>query len=217
MNEISKVEYTDIPVNYKEIARYAGAKTLDDGLKALIDKCLEEANNAKALKFSICYTLEDIKIEADEVDFGVFKFKSAGLARVLTYSCKALIFASTMGVGIDKLIRKYSAIEPSKALIFQAIGTERIESFLDYFEEQYKKENGIDLANRFSPGFGDLSLGYQKEVFALLKPEKNIGVTLNDSLLMSPSKSVTGIIGIGKKNGNKGCATCSYINCEFRG
>ena len=217
MNEIFKVEYTDIPVNYKEIARYAGAKTLDDGLKALIDKCLEEANNAKALKFSICYILEDIKIDADEVDFGVFKFQSAGLARVLAYSCKALIFASTMGVGIDKLIRKYSVIEPSKALIFQAIGTERIESFLDYFEEQYKKENGIDLANRFSPGFGDLSLGYQKEVFSLLKPEKNIGVTLNDSLLMSPSKSVTGIIGMGKKNGDRGCATCSYINCEFRG
>ena len=69
---------------------------------------------------------------------------------------------------------------------------------------------------RYSPGYGDLSLESQKQVFALLNPPKYIGVTLNDSLLMSPSKSVTGIIGIGGCDKKEDCANCNLENCEYR-
>ena len=49
---------------------------------------------------------------------------------------------------------------------------------------------------RFSAGYGDLPLGVQREIFAALDCPKHIGLTLNDSLLMSPTKSVTAIVGI---------------------
>ena len=52
---------------------------------------------------------------------------------------------------------------------------------------------------RFSPGYGDLSLEVQKEIFSLLDCPRKIGVSLGDSLLMTPSKSVTAIIGYGTK------------------
>ena len=66
--------------------------------------------------------------------------------------------------------------------------------------------------------YGDLPLEAQRDVFALLNPEKRIGVTLNDGLLMSPSKSVTAIAGIGKSLSEcykNACENC-LSGCEFK-
>ena len=108
-----------------------------------------------------------------------------------------IIFAATVGIGIDRLVHKYSKLSPAKALIFQSIGTERIEALCDVLTEDIKSL-GKDIRNRFSAGYGDLPLETQKEIFKLLSPQKNIGLTLGDSLLMSPTKSVTAFIGIEK-------------------
>ena len=89
---------------------------------------------------------------------------------------------------------KYSKISPVKALIFQAIGAERIEKLCDVFCKDIAKER--KTKPRFSPGFGDLPLTIQKDIFAALDCGKNIGLSLTDSMLMSPTKSVTAIVGI---------------------
>ena len=81
-------------------------------------------------------------------------------------------------------------------MIFQAIGTERIESLCDTFCGEYSKEKNVNLKPRFSPGYGDLSLETQKDIFIILDCPRKIGVTLNESFLMSPSKSVTAFVGI---------------------
>ncbi len=72
---------------------------------------------------------------------------------------------------------------------------------------------------RFSPGYGDLTLLAQKDIFAVLDCGKRIGLTLNDSLLMSPSKSVTAFVGIGgnQKQTQEKCSACQMANCTFRG
>ena len=216
MSEIFRAEFKDAPVNYNEIARYAGAKTVDSELKNLIDACLKEANDLSVLNFSLCFVKENIEVGEDTTNFAGFSLKSKNLAKVLKGTKEAVVFASTLGVGIDKLIRKYAEIQPSKALVLQGIGAERIEAYIDYFTEQYKRENKVSLTTRYSPGYGDLSLESQKQVFALLNPPKYIGVTLNDSFLMSPSKSVTGIIGIGGCDKKEDCTNCSLENCEYR-
>ena len=53
---------------------------------------------------------------------------------------------------------------------------------------------------RFSPGYGDLPLDAQKMIFSILSPEKHIGLTLNASLMLSPTKSVTAFVGIAKES-----------------
>ena len=83
----------------------------------------------------------------------------------------------------------------------QAIGSERVESRCVAFEGEIKDElrearGEISFRPRFSPGYGDLSLELQRDIFRLLDCQRQIGVTLGDSLLMSPSKSVTAIIGV---------------------
>lgn len=110
-----------------------------------------------------------------------------------------IIFAATIGVGVDRLISKYSRLSPTKALCFQAIGAERVEALCDEFCNKMKTElekDGEKVKPRFSPGYGDLPLETQKMIFSLLDCPKRIGVTLGDTLLMSPSKSVTAFVGI---------------------
>ena len=109
---------------------------------------------------------------------------------------KVIVMGATVGITLERLIAKYSRVSPVKALLLQALGAERIETLCDAFCEDMQKTLKIALKPRFSAGYGDLPLDTQKQIFKLLNLPKNIGLTLNDSMLMSPSKSVTAFIGI---------------------
>ena len=65
-----------------------------------------------------------------------------------------------------------------------------------------------------------MPLESQRDVFELLKPEAKIGISLSDeSLLMTPSKSVTAIFGIrdGQKSADgHDCSLCGLLECEYR-
>ena len=122
----------------------------------------------------------------------------------------------------DEELKKYERISPTKALLSHAYGAERIESLCDGFcreIEQELSEEQLYCSNRFSPGYGDLPLETQVEFFRLMDCNRQIGISLNDSLLMTPSKSVTAIFGIGKCGWNRQehkCSECSNTECEFR-
>lgn len=97
---------------------------------------------------------------------------------------------------IDRLIAKYGKISPTKALIFQAIGSERAEALCNLFCADMEKTYSLKAAPRFSSGYGDLPLESQKPIFSVLLPERNLGITLTDSMLMFPTKSVTAFVGL---------------------
>lgn len=200
MSEITLNFYTETPFDKKEICRYLGAKEPDEELMKLIDECIKECEGVS--KFSVLYTVSDLSINENEIGFDTFSVQSGGLSKNLEKCEKAVIFAATTGIGIDRLISKYSVVSPAKAVILQAIGAERIESLCDTFNEEMRlkyETEGYSLRPRFSPGYGDLPLETQKDIFALLDCQKKLGLILNSNLLMSPSKSVTAFIGIYRK------------------
>ena len=116
---------------------------------------------------------------------------------------------------LDRLIAKYSHLSPSRAVMLQAFGAERIEALC----EAVCADGGAVTA-RFSPGYGDLPLNLQGDLFQILDCPRKIGLTLNQSLLMSPSKSVTALMGIGPLScaygHTSGCAACSQESCIYR-
>ena len=69
---------------------------------------------------------------------------------------------------------KYGKLSPTKALFFQAIGATMIETLCDEFSQEIKSELSVNLKPRFSPGFGDLELTCQKDIFKILNCSKNI-------------------------------------------
>lgn len=186
--------YAPPPFCEKEILRYAGCKSADSETQKLLQDCINEAKDT--LTYKVCYRELTVSVSGNISDFGVFRAQSQSLAKNLDSCSRVILFGATVGVGIDRLIEKYSRLSPARALMFQAIGAERIESLCDAFCEDIQNALKVALKPRFSPGYGDLSLDTQKDIFALLDCSKQIGLTLNDSLLMSPSKSVTAFIGI---------------------
>ncbi len=176
-------------ISKKEILRYAGAKN-DGQYETLLDECIKECE--EVIVYRLCYEICPLEIKDDVLKIGEMSFYSKDLAKCLGESKKVIVLAATLGVGLDRLINKYSKILPSKALFFQAIGSERIEALSDAFCRDFGKA----LTPRFSAGYGDLSLEAQKEIFKLLDITKTIGVTLTDGFMMSPVKSVTAFAGI---------------------
>jgi len=206
------------PVCKAEILRYMGAKELDEAASDLLDSTLAEAE--PSLKYMVCYTELPLKITDDACEIGGVLFESKSLSDSLKGGDSVVLFAATLGAEFDRLLMKYSKLSPAKALMLQAFGTERIEALCDAFCKNYEEEQRVYLTRRFSAGYGDLSLLCQREIFDMLDCEKRIGLTLNDSLLMSPSKSVTAICGVNKnsdKNKTNKCSLCEKSDCIYRG
>ena len=184
------------PFCKKEILRYAGAAGSDYATSVLLDEVIAEAESAFCYK--VCYAELPLKITEDVCDFDVFSVKSKDLAKNLKECDGVILFAATVGVGIDRLISKYSRLSPSRAVMLDAVGSERIESLCDTFCAELSGLHNAVLAPRFSPGYGDLPLDTQRSIAAVLNMPKNIGVSLTDSLMLTPAKSVTAFAGIKK-------------------
>ena len=183
--------YDDLPPDRMEIARYARSGGEEP---ALLDACLEEARGLGPGR--VCYRRFPIYRKADTLDFGFAAVDAKSLTRHLAGCDAILLFAATVGLGMDRLISRYARLSPARAFLFDAIGTARVETLCDAFCTDMTAEFG-PLRPRFSPGYGDLPLALQKDILATLDCQRKIGLTLNQSLLMSPTKSVTAIVGIG--------------------
>ncbi len=192
-NTVLTKEFTAPAVNKREILHYMGVKSEDKEIIKLIDSCLDEV--LPVLRYSVCWIMSDISIQSDCVEVAYMKINSTSLVKHFKNCDKSIIFSSTIGIGIDRFISRYSRISPVRALCIQAIGAERIESLCDTFCKTIKEQYGKTTA-RFSPGYGDLNINIQKDIFGVLNSAKNIGLTLNNSMIMSPSKSVTAFVGI---------------------
>ena len=189
--------YAEPSIDRKEILRYAGAAEGLYEIELLLDECLEELKGK--LSYRVCFCELPIRRTDDVLILGSLSIASKDLQKNLKDCERATVFAATVGLELDRLIARYARLSPSKALLFQAIGAERIEALCDSFNRdvtEEKKGKGLLTRPRFSPGYGDFPIEVQRDLFAMLDCTKRIGISLNESLLMTPSKSVTAIIGI---------------------
>ena len=194
-------DYSEIEINRPEILRYAGVNKNISDYDALLDECISEA--ADKLRYSVCFREFPLRMRGENLDLCFTESPSKSLKKNLDGCNSFLLFAATVGIELDRLINKYSRIEPSRALILQALGGERIESLCDAFCADFEKEMTLQNCRtrpRYSAGYGDFPIEMQLEICKALDCAKKIGVFVNKSLLLSPSKSVTAIVGIENKN-----------------
>ncbi len=181
MTPVFVKNFVEPKVNRREILRYAGYSLEDTSGEILLNDCLAEV--VGKLRYAVVWREVDVKTE--------LSVASNDLTKNLRGCERAVLFAATVGLEIDRLIAKYSRLSPVKALMMQAIGAERIETLCDVFCESLGTHRP-----RFSPGYGDLPMEFQRKIFALLDCPRTIGLTLTERLLMSPTKSVTAIVGL---------------------
>ena len=213
MSVISVKSYAAPPLNLEEIRRYAGMKEPTAETEKLLAECLQLAEGK--LGYRVCWT------EDGELPFGGERFPL--LEEHLRGCERVILFAATVGGELDRLIAREQLLSPAKALLLSAIGAERVEALCDAFcadVEREAGERGLYPRSRFSPGYGDLPLRVQKDVFRALDLTRKMGMTLNESLLMYPTKSVTAIIGLSpEKDGTEtcrhNCGSCERKTCIF--
>jgi hypothetical protein len=211
-------------INKKETLRYLGYKgqEIDATLLSLIDEASEELLHSISPK-SVHQEFDCVVPDDGTVLLGPITIKSKHLAKNLTGCERAVLFAATIGSSADTLIKRYSITNLAKASVIQAAGAALIETFCDELEDSIRldaSKRGFYLRPRFSPGYGDLSLDIQRDFFYILECNKRIGLSLTDTCLMIPSKSVTAIIGLSRTK-NKGCnedkcQSCEKTTCAYR-
>lgn len=195
MSAVYIKEYAAPPPDRREILRYMRTAAVSEEVERELDRALAEA--LPMLSYRLCYAEFALKLDGGEADMTFARAASHSLVAHLAGCTHVVAFAATLGVGLDRLIARYSRLSPTRALCLQAIGTERIEAVCEAFETDIRYASfGGRIHTRFSPGYGDLPLTFQREIFRVLDCPRRIGLTLNESLLMSPSKSVTALIGI---------------------
>ncbi len=138
----------------------------------------------------------------------------------LKKSTSAALYICTAGEGISNHSNNISNEgDPLLGYVFDVIGSVTVEKAMDKIQEILDTEmqkTGLTISDRYSPGYCDWSVGEQQLLFTLM-PKDFCGVSLSDSSLMKPIKSVSGIIGIGKELRQKGyqCDWCSDKNCIY--
>lgn len=99
----------------------------------------------------------------------------------------------TLGTAFDAWHRRVSILSATDTLIAQAIGTDGIEKVMDAIEDEVRPTLAVGekLQARRSPGYGTIPLETSREILTKLNATKRLGITLTDSNLLVPSKSVT--------------------------
>ncbi len=131
------------------------------------------------------------------------------------------VFVCTIGDAVFEESRKLmKKNEMLHGYIYDIFGSLAVENAMEQVQNNLKQEMskmGLGISNRYSPGYCGWTVAEQKRLFSLLPPGF-CGISLTDSCLMQPIKSISGIIGIGAKIRHKpyNCEICDASQCLYR-
>lgn len=183
-----------------ETARYLGYKygtEPSEEICALCEKAYNELCSVITPKY--IYKEYDFTRTDDGIVVDGIEFKSAKLLNHLKDSTTIILFGATLGVGADTLVRKYSITDSAMTSVVHCVGASMVENLCDKACEELKDIIKGDHRPRFSPGYGGLDISSQADFFKLLPMTKQMGVSLSESFLMTPTKTVTAFVGITKE------------------
>ena len=144
------------------------------------------------------------------------------MAKTMLRECTdAVLLLCTLGAGFESRLRAASARDMAQAAMLDACGSAYVEAGCDEAEQAIAARfPGKFLTDRFSPGYGDLPLALQPRLCAALDSQRRLGVTVTESLLMVPMKTVSAVIGLAdapQPARVRGCQFCARREtCEFR-
>lgn len=205
-----------------EVLRYLGYRGAPAGEAVLkkVRSCLAELS--AGCRGRSVFRRVPLSFGDDFVEAGTLRIESRDLKKHLAGCTEAYLFAATLGAQADRLLSRHEKADMSDAAVFQAAAAARIESFCDEGQERLARqaaEEGFFLRPRYSPGYGDFSIRHQRDLLGLLEAPKRIGLSMTESFLLVPTKSVTAVIGLTRDSARchtGKCMECDAKNCPFR-
>jgi len=216
-------------LNREEALRYLGYadQKPDIAIERLIDECEEKviAHAKPRYVYKVCDI--DSSESGIQINQGI---TLAGTKLVLSgksiqnhlKDCNAaVLMAVTVSDSIDKLIRVMQIEDMAKAVIVDSLSSVAVEQVCDYVEQIIKEAYPKKYQTfRFGIGYGDLSIMLQKDFLMALNAQRQIGLNVNASSMLVPTKSVTAVIGLSDmpiETAARGCQTCTMRkSCKFR-
>ena len=200
-------------INRAEVLRYLGnSRTgMTESMTLLLDECEREILSTATPKY--LYKT----VSADESGLLV----GESIARHMQNCEYAVVICATLGAGIDKLIRTAQVTDMAKTVVLDAMASAAIEQVCNKLDGIIAAQNeGKFLTWRFSPGYGDYPIELQKDFLTILDAPRKIGLCTNDSSILTPTKSVTAIMGVSDtplEQKRRGCTGCNMAKtCKFR-
>ena len=210
-------------LNRKEALRYLGYKknAPDERVEELMDECEELVLKTAVPRF--IYKKFDFTVNEDGVAFKNTSMVLPGESiKKHLYKCdSAICMAVTISEGIDRQLRVLQLTDMAKALVFDSLASVAVEQVCDKVEAVIKEElPEYNQTFRFGIGYGDLPLSQQGEFLKILNAPKLIGLNIGKTDMMTPTKSVTAVIGLTTgevSSKKKGCMSCNLKGtCRFR-
>jgi len=214
-----------VKIDPREVLRYLGGKGrhADSQVEQLVADVIIET--ARQCEPRCTYRLFEVDREEGGLRLRRTSVVLAGkaIARHLHGSASCAVMAVTIGSGIDRLMQQYSHTDLARSLVVDACATAAVESVCDAVEEDIRtvaRKKKLCITRRFSPGYGDLPVELQPDILRILEAHKKIGLAVTDSCMLTPSKSVTAIIGLREQppgDAAKSCTECTgSAACRFR-
>ena len=222
MTKTIQFQYEEINVLPEEIEEFMGFEPGEspEPFSELIDLTLKMAPGYCQIRgaFQIFEPIAvHLQNETIQIENQLF-FPGKIVVSQLKEASKIAIYVCTAGSGISDLSKQKAAKgEEMTAYVLDVIGSVTVDKASGKLQEKILEEanqEGLNISNSFSPGYCNWNVAEQHKLFSLLSPQI-CGISLSNSALMYPVKSVSGITGIGKHCKQTGyqCNWCTDRNC----
>lgn len=205
-------------VDRGEVLRYLGhagqkiAPELDARIDEVVARCLGTARPRGVTRvFDVARRGQRDGRPVIELAGTALALEGSSIARHLDGAVAVGVLAVTVGMGVDLELRRLSLTDRVAEVVFDAAGSALVERAADAAEADIvaaAATRGLHTGARFSPGYGDLPLATQPVLLSALDAQRALGITLSSTLLMSPAKSVTAVVGLFEEPRERAYAAC---------
>lgn len=215
-----KFTFKELNINPLEICQYMGyPKAEAEAMIPFVQVEMDKLDNLRGIEGG--YRVTDIDTISENYTLNI-EGKSFNVGKtiwlLLRKSEKVAIYICSAGDEISSISHKLrESGDLIESYIVDTIGSVIVERAMDLLHKDIENEVQESVTNRYSPGYSLWDVAQQRELFQLV-PDNFCGVKLNNSALMSPAKSLSGVIGIGKgvKYLKKRCSICTQKSCQFK-
>lgn len=212
----------------EEALRYMGYQpgTGPDGaVLAAMARCFSALDTAA--RFRDIHRVFPLTIHTECVHLAGLLLRSGALAGHLSGCAQAALYAATLGAEVDRLMRRTSSTDMGEAVVLQACAAalleQRVEQSLQALAQAYAAGQ-LFLLPRYSPGYGDFSLEHQRGILDVLDAGRRIGLSCTGGNMLTPTKSITAVIGVsphpaacaGTGCPGSQCAHCGLEHCAMK-
>lgn len=200
INRVCTLTELDVQPDKKHIRYRLGVKDSlpgDAEYSERLDRQIDEM--LELCRVNGAYILLPCEVQGERVRIGRgIELVSRNAARLLKNSRYIALMGSTVCKEAQNLLSELNMRDMSKAVVLNAVLAQAADAGLDALERLIARQisrEGYALTKRYSPGYGDVPLGFQRDLHALTSMDA-LGVRITEHFMLMPEKSVLAFAGV---------------------